>query len=122
MMKDLSFENKIKLIPKICSIVGFFTSSTLLLIWLVYPELKGFSATSMKANTALGLMFASLALFFLKSDPEDSPRLHLKLGYGFSLIILLLGIATLSQYLFGIELRIDELLATDFRNAESSLF
>ena len=121
-MKKLSFENKIKLIPKICSIVGFFTSATLLLIWLVYPELKGFSATSLKANTALGLMFASLALFFLKSDPQDSPRFHLKLGYGFSLIILLLGIATLSQYLFGIELRIDELLATDFRNSESSLY
>jgi PAS domain S-box-containing protein len=87
-------------------------SGVLLAIWLVAPGLKSFSAVTMKANTSLGLLLASSALLLLRSGPSWVARI---LGG----VVLVLGLATLAQYAFTVDLGIDELVATDFRNLES---
>ncbi|MDC0345039.1 CHASE domain-containing protein, partial [Alphaproteobacteria bacterium] len=61
------------------------------------------SFAPMQYNTALGFVASGLGLFFLSSQ-----WLFPSLLSGFFLFIL--GIATLSQYIFGIDLFIDELL------------
>ena len=64
---------------------------------------------SMKPNTALGFLAAGLSLLIYNfSGPGDAFRRRLALGL--SVFTTLLGLATLSQYLFGWNLGIDQLL------------
>ena len=76
----------------------------------------------MKANTCLGLVAASLALWFLKNDPLKSSLFRIRLGKSFGVFILLLSTLTAMQFVLGLDFKIDELIVTDFGNAESSLF
>ena len=66
---------------------------------------------SMKANTALGLVLsaASLWLLLLKRQTLQKTRTAGFLG----LVVMLLGAATLVEYLLGLHLGIDELMFTD---------
>ncbi len=114
--------NRIKIVPKICSLAATVTSASLLFIWLAIPELKSFSAVSMKANAAVGIFFASLSLYALRNSRQETAKSQLVLGYIFALIPLLIGLTTLIQYRFGINFGIDELLVSDFQNSESRLF
>jgi PAS domain S-box-containing protein len=65
-------------------------------------------AASMKANTALGLLLLGSALLLTRRGRNPGPAASLALG-----LLVLLGAATLLQYLVGVDLRIDELLARD---------
>lgn len=59
----------------------------------------------MKANTAIGFVFAGIGLWLIA---DRLPRVsHIALGCGG--IVFLLGLLTLSEYTFGIDLRIDNL-------------
>ena len=76
----------------------------------------------MKFNTALANFIASVAvLFFVSSQPQKITK-RIWLARGLSLLVFLIGLLTLCEYGFGWSLGIDELLVTDFRNLESSLF
>lgn len=79
---------------------------------LSVPLLKSIlpGAVEMKANTAVGLVLAGCALFILASRPSRSQQ-HLAQTFG--LVVLVLGLATFGQYLFGWQLGIDELLFRD---------
>lgn len=66
-------------------------------------------AVEMKANTALGLLLAGVALFLLNHASPRQRRAALVIG----IVIGVLGIATLGEYLFGWRLGIDELLFRD---------
>ncbi|MDO9260755.1 MAG: PAS domain S-box protein, partial [Flavobacteriaceae bacterium] len=74
----------------------------------------GFLGVSMKANTAISFLFTGLALFFLQ---QDKNQIHIVIARFFSLVTLLIGTLVLSQYLFNINLDIDELLFRDVNNA-----
>jgi signal transduction histidine kinase/CheY-like chemotaxis protein len=66
---------------------------------------------SMKANSAIGFLCSGLALWFLLRD-----RLSNLLRYicvACSLVVLIIGALTLSEYLFHFDLRIDELFFAD---------
>ncbi|HEY9799081.1 MAG TPA: EAL domain-containing protein [Leptolyngbyaceae cyanobacterium] len=65
--------------------------------------------TTMKPNTALGFVLSGLALNFLHSTRKIKRRLAQVLA----MAIALLGLLTLSQYLLGWNLGIDQLLFTD---------
>ncbi len=69
---------------------------------------------SMKANTAVGLLFFAASLFFFE-DPERflSRKLFRRASLFFSSLSFLIGALTLSQYIFKIDLGIDELLFSD---------
>lgn len=68
----------------------------------------------MKANTAVGLVLAACALFILSGRPSRSQQ---RLAQTLGLVVFALGLATLSQYLFGWRLGIDELLFRDTAGA-----
>ncbi|MBI4726295.1 CHASE3 domain-containing protein [candidate division TA06 bacterium] len=63
---------------------------------------------AMKANTAVGFLTSGLALLLL-TWPGERKRFRLIAGIG-SAFVALLGLASLSQYLFGWNLGIDQLL------------
>jgi signal transduction histidine kinase/PAS domain-containing protein len=98
------------------------TSIASIFLWLFVPSLKEFSAGSMKFNTAVSILSASLSLWFLEDDPQDTSKCRLKVGYFFASITLVIGLLTLAQYILGFSFGIDELMVSDFRNAESSLY
>jgi PAS domain S-box-containing protein len=63
---------------------------------------------TMKANTAFGLLFAGLSLR-LQSVPQGSQRRR-RLGRLFALGVVALGLLTLAEYLFRVDLGIDQLV------------
>jgi signal transduction histidine kinase/CheY-like chemotaxis protein len=88
--------------------------------WLLHVDalLRAFSDSgSMKANTALGLLLASLSLI-ARQSPAPGPSTAIRagrhaIGMIGSLLLIGLSIATLSEYAFGIDLHIDQFLAAD---------
>ncbi len=70
--------------------------------------LPGF--VTMKANTALGFVLAGTSLFLSAKPTSYKKRLVSRLC---TLVVFTLGLSTLSEYLFGWDLGIDQLLFTD---------
>ena len=72
----------------------------------VFPGL-----VTMKANTALAFVLAGVSLWLLQPDStEQSAR---RIAQACALAVALLGLLTLSEYLFGWDLNIDQLLFRD---------
>ena len=89
------------------------TGLSVLIGWLGdWPLIKSVlpGAVEMKANTALGLLAAGAALWWL--DRSRSNFFYYG-GQALALFVTLLGLATLGQYLFDWQLGIDELLFLD---------
>ena len=78
----------------------------------------GFGGVTMKVNTAISFLFSGLALFFLQNE---SRRLNIILARLFAAATFLLGLAVLSQYIFGINLGIDEFLFHDAPDAKGTI-
>ena len=68
-------------------------------------------AVELKANTALGLVLAGGSLYLL-ADPQHARWLQ-RLAVALAALVTVLGLLTGSQYLFGWQLGIDELLFRD---------
>jgi PAS domain S-box-containing protein len=69
-------------------------------------------ALEMKANTAVGVILCGAALLIL----ADRVAVHLeRIAYGFALAVVAMGLATLTEYVFGWQLGIDELLVKEPR-------
>ena len=62
----------------------------------------------MKANTALGLAFSGTSLWLLL--PGKSHTRRRQIAHFLALLVMVIGAATLIEYLFGLNLRIDQLL------------
>lgn len=69
--------------------------------------------TTMKPNTALGLLATSFGLWQMPLQSTAKPFLASQLSLGAGVFVLALGLATSAEYLFGLQLRIDELLFAD---------
>jgi diguanylate cyclase (GGDEF)-like protein/PAS domain S-box-containing protein len=70
---------------------------------------------TMKANTALGIAFSGISLWLLL--PGESRTRRGRIARFIALLVVLIGAATLAEYVFGVNLRIDELLFRDFRGS-----
>ena len=93
----------------------------LLLAWLLHqPAVTGWVSGVMKANTALCLVLASTALLL---RARNVPRRGQSwVATGLATACALIGAATLFEYLSGVELHIDELLAKDTAELPSGVF
>lgn len=97
-------------------------AGSLLFVWLALPEYKAWAAVQMKSNTALGLLLAGTALWFLRPPADQRTVLQRALGKTLSVLVILLGTLTLLEYLGGWSFGLDEILTADFPNAESRLY
>ena len=66
---------------------------------------------TMKANTALGLMGLAVSIYLIRDEVRTSAKTRWSVF--FSSLVILLGFFTLSEYLFHVNLGIDELLFLD---------
>jgi len=69
------------------------------------------SYITMKANTAVGFLFLSASLWLVQSGQMS--QIKQRISNSLALMTFLVGSLTLSQYLFGWDLKIDELLFLD---------
>ena len=105
------------LITRFRSLSRAFSLVVLLIGTLVFvgwvldiPTLKSVlpGLVTMKSNTALGFVLAGLSLWLLQS--EQANRGTRRIAQACALTVALLGLLTLSEYLFGWDLGIDQLL------------
>jgi hypothetical protein len=66
---------------------------------------------TMKVNTALGLIFSAVSLWL--QLPEPSPPLRTRIARFLALLVTSIGAATLTEYVFGLNLGIDQLFVKD---------
>ena len=66
---------------------------------------------TMKANTALGIAFSGASLWLLL--PADSGTKRKNVARFLALLVVMIGTATLAEYVFGTNLGIDQLLFND---------
>src|SRR5277367_6459551 len=72
----------------------------------VFPGL-----VTMKANTALGLAFCGISLWLLFPAQASARRRHIT--HFLAVLVVLIGVATLSEYFLGLDLQIDQILFND---------
>lgn len=104
--------------------LSFCISAFFLMLWLTAssPDWRELAALSMKANTGFSLCSAAVALFLLGCPGGEWKQNWRPLALLFALIPLCLGAASILEYWLQTNLGIDELLAYDVRNEESSLY
>ncbi|MBI4379671.1 MAG: GAF domain-containing protein [candidate division NC10 bacterium] len=118
--------SSLRCFSRAAAIFTMFVGSLVLVGWtLDIATLKSVAPglVTMKANTALAFLLAGVSLWLLQ--PEPSPQLspspggqggwrrpegNRRLAQGLACIVALIGLLTLSQYLFGWDLGIDQLL------------
>ncbi len=98
---------------RLASVAAALIGATWLILWLagIAPRWSAGGVLTVKANMALGLLLAGLALLAL-APPGLASRWR-KPGLAAATIVLLLGTLTLSEHLFDLDLGIDELIATE---------
>ncbi|MDP8966826.1 MAG: PAS domain S-box protein [Cyanobacteriota bacterium] len=104
-----------KRISQMASLLVIASGCLVLLGWQFDISLlkSGFPgmASTMKANTALCFLLAGVSLRFLQ---YQRTRLHDRIGQGMAGFIIIIGLLTLSEYIFGWKLGINEWLFRDF--------
>ena len=101
------------------AVIIIFIGLTTLAGWaLSIPVLKSFipGAIQMKPNTAVGMVVLACTLFILSNRPSTALQLAAQVMAG---MVLLLGLASLGEYMFGWQLGIDEFLFRDIGNTYS---
>ena len=102
-------------LSKLFALISISVGALVLLGWTFnIQSLKSIlpSLVSMKANTAIG--FILLGLFLILDQNKKNNRLYSRI---FPVFVLVLGLLTLSQYVFNINLGIDQLIFLDNTNA-----
>ncbi|MCC5839157.1 MAG: PAS domain S-box protein [Opitutales bacterium] len=103
-------------LPEISAVVVFALGMVVLVAWAVdFPLLKSLlpGEETMKANTAVAFIFLGAALFLVVRGKGESSGWPQVFGGLFSGLAGCLGFATLIQYVFGVNLGIDEGLFQD---------
>ena len=113
--RQLSVARCIRITRICCGVVIAIGLSVLLGWWFDSVMLKSVlpGAIAMKPNTAVALGFGALSLLFFTRPTADSKPLLRKLSLAFAVMAVTIGALTLSEYVIGMNLGIDELLFRD---------
>jgi diguanylate cyclase (GGDEF)-like protein/PAS domain S-box-containing protein len=99
----------------ISCVVLFGWAFQIAVLMSVFPGL-----VTMKANTAVGLALSAISLWLQVPGESRGPRRNI--ARFLAAIVVLLGAASLSEYAFGIDLRIDQLLFLDPKGSLGTSF
>jgi two-component system cell cycle sensor histidine kinase/response regulator CckA len=105
-----------KSFPKIASIIVIFISCLVLIGWLLHIAAfknVSFGLLTMKFNSALIFILASASLILFEAQRNPKTRF---VARSLAFIVTIFSLATLSQYLFGWELGIDQLFVHESTN------
>jgi hypothetical protein len=101
----------LKRISLLLSGLVFLNALVVLAGWLLHlPVLTTFlpGLVAMKANTAIGLLLAAIALALLQTEEHGARR---TIGKICAAVVATIGVLTASEFIFGINLGIDDLVA-----------
>jgi PAS domain S-box-containing protein len=110
----LNWNVRFQTISRYLSLIVLTVGCAVLFGWLLnVPLFKSLlpGLVEMKVNTAFGFICAGLSLFIIHKKPLQR-RLN-DMGRGLAVMVMLIGGLTLSQYIFGFNLGIDELFFRD---------
>jgi len=102
---------RLRLYSNASCIVAFALGCLVLCGWMFHIEsLKSglLNSGPIEVNTSLGLLFLGMSLWLLLPDPPR--RAHRYWGLLFGFLVACLGTLTVIEYVFGLNLRIDQLL------------
>ena len=103
--------SKLRLVARIISLGVIFLGMAVLVGWVFDVDILQSSLPGhieMKANAALSFILAGVSLFFHIKQPVD--RHKQRTARLLALFVALIGLLTLSEYLFNVDLGIDQLL------------
>ncbi len=106
--------NHMVFLSRVASILVFLIGSLAMIGWLsdiqilksLHPDF-----VSMKANTAIAFLLSGLAMYLLTDQKKR--KKHLLASLLLTCLVMLIGVITLLQYIFAVNLSIDELVFTD---------
>ncbi|MDP8965520.1 MAG: PAS domain S-box protein, partial [Cyanobacteriota bacterium] len=111
MLPDSRLISKLKSVSKAASGMVTLVGCLVLVGWMLdIPSLKSLLSNSvtMKANTAIAFLLSGMSLWLLQNKPTG--RGSRLIGQALAVIVAMLGLLTLSQYLFHWNLGIDQLV------------
>ena len=117
--RDAVVASRLRVTANVCGAAAALIGGSALWGWIVGDEmLMGFFAAgiTVKANTAIALLLTGLSLILLV--PETAGTWRRRLGQALAILAIAVGLATLSEHLFGWNLGIDEAL---FREGAGAL-
>ncbi|MBE9224605.1 PAS domain S-box protein [Phormidium sp. LEGE 05292] len=106
---------KIRLLSKYSSLVTALIGSIALIGWIFHIEFfsSGFPGLPpMRVNAALGLILSGISLWFCQENSYQ--KFKRSLSCGLAIVVAGIALLTLIQFLFNINLGIDELLIKDY--------
>src|SRR5579859_3113237 len=101
-------------IPTLACVAVGGVAAVLLGIWLLVPEMKWFSGPTMKSNTALALLCASVSLWLLRAEGGAGAALRRRWAAVLAVVLILVGAMTTLEYVLDSSFGIDELIADDY--------
>jgi len=109
------FVKRLQFSSQIAAAFGVFVGCVVLAGWVLDKDtLKSVvpGLITMKANTAIAFLLASLSLWLLGHEQTDSSKgaRRRRVAYGFALMVVLIGGLSLGEYLLGRNFGIDQLL------------
>ena len=109
------FVKRLQFSSQIAAAFGVFVGCVVLAGWVLDKDtLKSVvpGLITMKANTAIAFLLASLSLWLLGHEQTDSSKgaRRRRVAYGFAIIVVLIGGLSLGEYLLGRDFGIDQLL------------
>ena len=118
MLPDSRLLSKLKSVSKAASGMVTLVGCLVLVGWMFdIPSLKSLLSNSvtMKANTAIAFLLSGMSLWLLQNKPTG--RGSRLIGQALAVIVALIGLLTLSQYLFHWNLGIDQLVFREIPEA-----
>jgi len=117
-----AFRVRLDWLTRIGSVLVALTGALVLCGYIL--DMPGFTRllpilASMKINAAIGVLAAACALILLHRCPTDSP--WYLLARALALLLAALGVLTLAEDLFGLELGIDQFILPDVRQSPPAL-
>src|SRR3990172_2508145 len=109
---NIHLTSSLKSFSRAASVTVFLVGCLVLIgWWLDIPTLKSIfpGLVTMKANTALCFILSGVSLWLLQTTEQTEKRRR-RIAQGCAFAVSLVGLLTLSQYLFGWNLGIDQLL------------
>lgn len=114
------YQDSLKVFSRVVAVLAVAIGFSVLLGWefgsvALKSVLPGFA--TMKANTALAFVLCGAALWFLHRPVHKQNAARVWLGGGCAAVVILIGVVTLGEYLFGWNPGIDQLLFRDTATA-----
>ena len=117
-LPDSGVISTLRSVPKAASAIVIFVSCLVLLGWMlnisIFKSVLPGEVT-MKANTAIAFLLSSVSLWLLQKKRASQGRR--RIGQASAFVVVIIGLLTLSQYLFNWNLGIDQLVFRELPGA-----